>query len=171
MPGASGIDVYKRQHVKSATPTLEMASVMLTGNYYGYIQLMGLTREEMVRQNMKMVEGSALPEENSSTLELVIGNGALTMFYDKTSDKGYWDTQEVPDIDFKNDSLFLILDQDAYFNSTNNSESPDTEEGNQTPAKPPKKHVVKARDVYKRQVHAYGQCDCNAAYGRDDGRN
>ena len=80
-------ELEKIEHVKSATPTLTMSSVMLAGKYYGYVQLVGLTPEEMKRQNMKLVEGSRLPEEDSATLDLVFGNGVGTMFYEKGTDK------------------------------------------------------------------------------------
>lgn len=165
-------ELMKIEHVKSATPTLTMSSIILTGKYYGYIQLVGLTPEEMERQNMKLVEGSRLPEEGSANLEMVFGNGAATMFYEKGTDKGYWETMEVPDVDFMNDQMFLILDQDAYFNSQNNGRNGNTgmgdEGGQNQQTKPPKKYVVHGSGLVAGDINSYNAnyynvyCDINA---------
>lgn len=153
-------ELLKLEHVKSATPTLEMSSILLSGKYYGYIQLVGMTREELERQNMKLVEGSTLPQENAASLDLVIGNGIPTMFYEKATDKGYWDNQELPDIDFMNDQMFLVLDQQAYFDSLQsgmNTSADSGTEGGGTPVskKPPKKHVVQASGMVAGGVEQY----------------
>lgn len=165
-------ELLKIEHVKSATPTLTMSSILLTGKYYGYIQLVGLTSEEMKRQNMNLAEGSRLPEEGSANLELVFGNGAATMFYEKGTDKGYWETMEVPDIDFMNDQMFLILDQEAYFNSQNNDRNADMgmgdESGQRQQVKPPKKYVVRGSGLVAGDINSYNAnyynvyCDINA---------
>lgn len=165
-------ELSKIEHVKSATPTLTMSSILLSGKYYGYIQLVGLTPEEMKRQNMSLVEGSRLPEEGSANLELIFGNGVATMFYEKGTDRGYWDTQEVPDIDFMNDQMFLILDQEAYFNSQQNTAGVSTgggdEPGNQIQqVTPPKKYVVQGSGLVAGDIEAYNAnyynvyCDMN----------
>lgn len=165
-------ELLKIEHVKSATPTLTMSSIILTGKYYGYIQLMGLTPEEMRRQNMKLVEGSRFPEEGSANLEMIFGNGAATMFYEKGTDKGYWETMEVPDVDFMNDQMFLILDQEAYFNSQNNGGNANTgvgdEGGQRQQVKPPKKYVVHGSGLVAGDINSYNAnyynvyCDINA---------
>ena len=58
------------EHVKSVTPTLEMNSVILTGKYYGNITLVGMTHEELVRQNMKLAAGGSLPERKYCSIPL-----------------------------------------------------------------------------------------------------
>lgn len=151
-------ELQKLEHVKSATPSLTMSSVALCGNYYGYLQLVGMTPDELVRQNMKLVEGSRMPETASSTLELIFGNGAPMMFYEKGTDQGYWDTQELPDIDYMHDQMFLILDQSAYFNSQSGGAQmnmgAEGESGAQT-TKPPKKYVVNACGMMAGGVDSY----------------
>ena len=165
-------ELSKVEHVKSATPTLNMSSILLSGKYYGYIQLVGLTPEEMKRQNMNLVEGSHIPEEDSANLELVFGNGVATMFYEKGTDRGYWETQEVPDIDFMRDQMFLILDQDAYFNTQQNSGKMASDgDGQNNQAKqvsPPKKYVVHGSGLVEGDIETYNAnyynvyCDINA---------
>lgn len=159
-------------HVKSATPTLTMSSIILTGEYYGYIQLVGLTPEEIERQNMNLVEGSKFPEEGAANLELIFGNGVGTMFYEKGTDRGYWDTQQIPDIDYMNDQMFLILDQAAYFDSLYNNGAGmgqgNGQEGQTQQVKPPKKYVVHGSGLVAGDINSYNAnyynvyCDINA---------
>ena len=62
--------------------------------------------------------------------------------YDKNGGGGYWETGEYPDIDFMNDTIFLILDTDAYYQTQGNN-GVIMGDGGET-VKPPKKHIVKA---------------------------
>lgn len=150
------------EHVKSVTPSLNMSSVILSGNYYGYIQLIGMTPEELERQHMNLVEGSRMPESNSTNLELIFGNFVPMDFYEKGSNRGYWETQELPDIDFMNDPMFLILSQDDYFNSLqDNSAGTFGGEGNSTPVKAPKKYVVRASGMMDGGMEIYNSGSYN----------
>ncbi len=150
------------EHVKSATPSLTMSSVILSGNYYGYIQLVGMTPEELERQHMNLVEGSRMPESNSANLELIFGNFVPMDFYEKGLDQGYWETQELPDIDFMNDPMFLILNQEDYFNSQTGSGSGSFgEDGNSAPVKAPKKYVVRASGMLDGGMDTYSSGSYN----------
>ena len=139
-------ELQNLEHVKSVSPALELDSMLLKGKYYGNIQLVGVSREELARQNMKLVKGSRLPGADAASLELVFGNGIPTMFSEKGGG-GYWDTGELPDIDFMNDQMFLILDGSAdYSSQEGGGGSVDAAEGGKgstTARKPPKKYVVK----------------------------
>ena len=157
-------ELEKLEHVASASPSLTMNSVLLSGKYEGYIQLVGLTPEEMKRQNMKLTDDSRLPDEDAQNLELIFGNGVPTMFYERGSGKGYWETMELPDIDFRNDQMFLILDQDAFFNAqqntpvSENSGDQSAQSGGNASAgtqKPPKKYVVNACGMVAGDVESY----------------
>lgn len=150
-------ELEKLEHVKSVTPSLTMSSILLSGKYYGNIQLVGLTPDELERQNMKLVEGSTLPESNAANLDLVIGNFVPMDFYEKGSNRGYWETQELPDIDFMKDPMFLILDSSAYYSSQENTgNSAFGESGTpNTPVKPPKKYVVRASGMMDGGMETY----------------
>ena len=63
----------------------KLEHVLLSGKYEGYIQLVGLTPEEMKRQNMKLTDDSRLPDEDAQNLELIFGNGVPTMLYERGS--------------------------------------------------------------------------------------
>lgn len=76
-----------------------------------------MTPEGLKTLNLELEDGGRLPDPNSAQLELVYGNTVITNFYEKTSGRGYWDSGELPDIDLQTDSVFLILDQDGYYQS------------------------------------------------------
>ena len=163
----------KLEHVKSASPVLLMNSIIMTGKYYGNIQLTGMTPEALKEQNISLVEGGRLPKTDGSELELVFGNLATENLMEKGTDKGYWETGVMPDVDVMKAQMFLVLDSDAYYNtlhntggtaiSTENSSSAST--GGTTPTKAPKKYVVHASgrvtgDENTYNAHSYNvYCD------------
>lgn len=143
-------------HVKRAEPVLSVSAIALKGKYEGYLELTGMTPEGLKALNLELEEGGKLPDPNSAQLELVYGNTVITNFYDKASGSGYWDSGELPDIDLNKDSVFLILDQDGYYQSQGaaadfgGGDVQSGGEGGTASAKtPPKKHVVSASGVLK----------------------
>ena len=114
-----------------------------------------MTPEGLKTLNLELEDGGRLPDPNSAQLELVYGNTVITNFYEKTSGRGYWDSGELPDIDLQTDSVFLILDQDGYYQSQSaasdiGGSAGESGEGGTASAKtPPKKHVVSASGVLK----------------------
>ena len=160
------------EHVKSAIPVLNVSALALKGRYIGYLDLYGMTPEELKLRNIELEPGGRLPDPDSAELELVVGNGVITNFYEESTGRGYWETGELPDIDFKTDQLFLILDQDAYYSSQNSpsvglEENTGGETGTVTQTKAPKKHVVHACGVVAGGVDSYNSnsysvfCDIN----------
>ena len=99
-------------HVTLASPVYEIWVNMLKGRYEGSGQLVAMTPEALAARNIPLAEGT-LPTPNSGNLELLYGNGVSTMFYERGTGSGYYETGEMPDIDFAKDSIFLILDQDG----------------------------------------------------------
>ena len=152
------------EHVKSVEPVLNLSAVAIKGKYEGSLELCGMTPEGLKSLNLELEAGGKLPDGNSAQLELVYGNAVLTNFYDKGTGKAYWDTGEVPDIDLKNDNLFLILDQDGYYQSQNTpgggaadsgGESSGRGEQGKQPQTAPKKYVVKGSGVVAGGIDSY----------------
>lgn len=151
-------------HVKSVEPVYNLSAIALKGRYEGNVELCGMTPEGIQSLNLELEDGGRLPDPGSAQLELLYGNAVLSNFYDKGTGKTYWDTGEAPDIDLKNDSLFLILDQDGYYQPQNTTTgvSPEGSEGGaeagnqgqQTPAAP-KKYVVKGSGVIAGGMDTY----------------
>ena len=143
-------------NVKSVEPVYNLSAIALKGRYEGTVELCGMTPEGIQSLNLALEAGGRLPDPGSAQLELLYGNAVLSNFYDKGTGKTYWDTGEAPDIDLKNDPLFLILDQDSYYQSqnTNTGGSSGVSEGGaeagsqgQQPPAAPKKYVVKGSGV------------------------
>lgn len=152
------------EHVKSAEPVLNISAVALKGRYEGSLELCGMTQDGLRSLNLDLEEGGKLPDKDSAQMELIYGNAVLANFYEKGNGKTYWDTGEAPDIDLKQDTLFLILDQDSYYQSGNtpqtgaaDSESSGSGSGDQAGKAPaaPKKYVVKGSGVVAGGMDSY----------------
>lgn len=153
-------------HVKYAAPVLEVQAVAKYGAYEGYLTIDGTTHEALQDMNIKIGAGS-LPKENAADLELFYGNMVLANFYTVNGNKSYWDTGELPDIDFMKDSIFYIFNTDAYNQTkggttsgfamaatTGGATSPDGS-GSSTPVKAPKKYLLKVSGVAEGTVNDY----------------
>lgn len=138
------------EYVESAEPVINVQGLGLKGNYEGYLDIYGMTPEALQDMNLKLEEGGRLPDPDSPELELVYGNAMIMNFYDKNSGMGYWDG-EMPDIDLKTDKIFLILDQDTYYQSkyTDVMSGYDAGDGSGSTSGPKiaKKYVVQASGV------------------------
>ena len=108
----------KIPHVTSAYPDLNLNVIMRQGVYEGNVQLHGIPLGAM--KNIKLGEGS-LPTAETKDMEMVVGNMVAQNFSNAKTGKGYWDTGEMPDIDFINKPMFTIFDTDAYYQSKGNS--------------------------------------------------
>ncbi|MBC5744181.1 ABC transporter permease [Lachnospiraceae bacterium MD308] len=137
------------EHVTSVEPVYTMSVMLLKGSYEGYMELMAMTPEGLESRKIELSQGT-LPQKNSGQLELVYGNMTLVNFQARGTGESYWETGELPNIDLAKDSLFLILDQENYSASQDQSSMDITadigdegsEEGGGT-SRPAKKHVVR----------------------------
>lgn len=156
-------ELAKLEHVEVAAPSYEMYVILLKGKYEGYVSLVATTPEGLEAKKIELGEGT-LPKAGGGQLELVYGNAVITSFSVRNSGSSYWDTGELPDINMMRDSMFLILDQEGYYNSSqqtfgsadSGSEAPG-EGGSTASARPAKKHVALASGIV-----AGGPSDYNA---------
>lgn len=119
-------------HVVSAYPQLSLNVLMRQGVYEGNVQLYGIPLEAM--QDMELKEGH-LPSPDSRELEMIVGNMIVRDFYNAKTGKGFWDSGELPEVDFMNAPVFTIFDMDSYYQSRYPSEG--------TTVKAPKKYMLK----------------------------
>lgn len=147
-------DLAGLEHVEYASPVLNISAIALKGNYEGWIDINGLSHEALEAMDIPLKEGGRLPAQNSGTLEFIYGNTVIQNFHNKSGGGGYWDTGELPDIDLENDSLFVILDQDAYYQSGSNVPGG---EGDNAPPRVAKKFVVKASGVVEGTIDDWNQ--------------
>ena len=146
----------KIDHVVYASPVLNIPAIALKGNYEGYIDLYGMSQEALKQMEIPLAEGGKLPSENSGNLELIYGNMVLQNFNSKSGGGSYWDTGQLPNIDLAKDTVFLILDQDAYNQSNSGIMGEENDEAASVP-KVAKKYPVKASGVVKGGIEDWNQ--------------
>ena len=139
-------------HVTSASPVLETNVILKQGVYETNTSINGVTREFM--EQIPLGQGK-LPDPKSTEMEFIYGNAVVQWFQNSKTGKGYWDTQELPDIDYMNKPMFVIFDTDAYYQSRNGGN------GDGTPVKAPKKYLIRTAGVVEGGIDDYN----SYAYG------
>ena len=139
-------------HVTSASPVLETNVILKQGVYETNTSINGVTREFM--EQIPLGQGK-LPDPKSTEMEFIYGNAVVQWFQNSKTGKGYWDTQELPDIDSMNKPMFVIFDTDAYYQSRNGGN------GDGTPVKAPKKYLIRTAGVVEGGIDDYN----SYAYG------
>lgn len=164
--------IKQLEHVTDVQPVLEISALLKKNGYIGYCPLTGMTEEGLKNLNIKLAPGGRLPKAGSSELELVIGNNVITNFSEESTGKMYWETGVLPEIDLANESLFLILDEQAYYSAQSPSMGTSNPAGggdtnSQKNSGPPKKYVVHASGMVEGDIDTYNAhsyfvyCDLN----------
>ncbi len=98
--------------VESVSPMLRMNGTFTQGKYSAYANIVGVSQEYMSK--ITLGEGR-LPEANSTTLELLVGNTVITDFYITSNGRyPYYENQELADVDFMNKTLFTQFSSAGY---------------------------------------------------------
>lgn len=128
------------EHVESASPVLSISVVAKYGQYVNeWLDVQGMTPEALEDLNIEIGEGH-LPTDDKE-LEFFYGSRIATQFYNpKTYEYPYYDKGEIP-VDVMKDKLFIIFDQNAYWNSQYSS----GDDG--SASAPPKKYIIPAAGV------------------------
>lgn len=132
-------------NVKSVSPVLSTNAILRQGLYQANAQIQGVTIEYM--EDMKLGQGS-LPEANSDELKFIYGNSVIQWFSNYKTGEGYWDTGELPGVDYMEKPMFVIFDTNAYQQSQRNSDPP---------VKAPKKYIVNAAGVVEGDVEDFNK--------------
>lgn len=133
----------RMDHVTSVYPMLEISVLMRQGAYESGIQLTGVPWEYL--QQIPLGQG-ALPAKDSKEVELIFGNAVIQWFTNTKSRRSYWETGELPDVDYMEKPMFVVFDTDAYYRS----------QGDGT-VKAPKKYLLKAAGVVEGGVNDYNE--------------
>lgn len=129
----------KLAHVTGVSPILDINVVIRQGAYEAqYMNIRGVSQTYL--QQLKLGEGR-LPAPGE--MGLVFGNTVRQDFYNSKTGRGYWDTGELPDVDFLGKPLFVVFDMDAYYQSQSGGESGE----GQSSVKPPKKYMINGLGV------------------------
>ena len=105
---ADVVNMLKRlPHVKGVSPVLSVQVLMRQGAYQAYASLSGVSDDYL--NEIPVGEGER-PSSRDKELRMLVGNQMITQFSNAKTGKGYWDTGEVPDVDFMNQPVFVIFD-------------------------------------------------------------
>ncbi len=139
-------ELLAMDHIVSVYPRLTTEAIAKVGKYMGWLNIIGVTQEELQTMNIPIGQGK-LPDSQTE-LQFFYGNNVLVNFYiERTGVSPFWENNEVPDIDVMNDPIFVIFDRDAYWQSSGGGTN-----GDGTPAKQPKKYIIKASGVMAGEV-------------------
>ncbi len=142
----------KIEHVTGASPVLTTNVILKQGVYETDIQISGVSRTYL--ENIPLAEGYSM-DNMGDTMKFIYGNGIIRWFRNSKTNKGYWETNEMPDVDYRN-PMFVIFDTNAYYQSKNNL--PDE---NGESVKAPKKYMIETAGVVEGGVDDYN----NYSYG------
>lgn len=131
------------EYVESASPILSVSVIAKYGQYINdWMNVQGMTKEGLEKLNIEIGEGH-LPTDDKE-LEFFYGNRIATQFYNpKTYEYPFYDKGELP-VDLMNDTLFIIFDQNAYWNSQYGND-----DGSGSTVAPPKKYIIPTAGVEK----------------------
>lgn len=136
------IEKFSRvSHVTGVSPILSINVILRQGAYENQYQTLQGVGQDMLKQ-IELGEGR-LPEPGE--MGLVVGNMVIQQFSNSKTGKGYWDTGELPDVQFMGKPVFAIFDTNAYYSSQNGSSSQD----GGSSVKPPKKYMLNTVGMVK----------------------
>ena len=139
-------------HVVSVDPMLNCNVILKCKGYMTWNSVIGSTTEYFKRQNIPVGEGE-LPV-SSTELTFLYGNTVLQDMYNEKTNKAYWETGELPPIDWMKDQIFVIFDTDRYYQAGS------TDENGQLISSP-KKHIIKTAGVVKGGIDDWNQYSYN----------
>lgn len=143
-------EIAKIEHVKFVSPVLTGNVIIKQGLYQADLNIRAMTSDALEKMNIPLESGS-IPQSDDE-LRYVVGNQVITNFYNsKTDSYPYWDTGELPEINWQGD-FFAIYDTDAYYQTLWGSSS-DSETS--TTVHPPKKYVVSNFSLVKGNAEEY----------------
>ncbi len=134
-------------HVASIYPLLEVDVMLKQGKYSTGTQLTGAPRAYL--EQIPLGQG-ALPPASETGLQLIYGNAVIQWFSDGKGMNRYWETGELPDVDYMGRPMFVIFDMDKYYQSQGDSS-----------VKAPKKYLIPTAGVVEGTVEDYS----DYAYG------
>lgn len=141
-------------HVTSVSRQLRYGVIMKQGPYANeYVSLYGVDRD--ILEKIPLGEGK-LPNKDADSLEFVVGNNIITEFMNEKTQQSYWQTGEIPDVDFMGQPVFTIFDRSAYYQFQSGE------------GQAPKKYLLQASGLVEGGVndwnrYSYGMyCDVDA---------
>lgn len=137
------MEQFKRlDHVTGVSPMLSVYVLMKQGMYETTTDITGVSQEYL--EKIPLGQGQ-VPEEGGP-MKLIYGNQVIQWFRNSKTGSGYWETEELPDVDFMNKPMFVIFDMDTYYQSQG---------GGENAPKPPKKYMIETAGVVEGGIDDY----------------
>lgn len=147
-------EIAQIEHVKFVSPVLSTSIILKQGIYQANVSVLAMSADAMEKMNIPLESGS-IPQDNDE-LRYIIGNQVICDFYNaKTESYPYWDTGELPKVDFTGD-FFVIYDTDAYYQAQWGSD-----DDSATSVQPPKKYITSNFSLVSGGVNEYSEYSYN----------
>ena len=128
----------RMEHVTGVSPVLTTSVILKQGAYETDTQVSGVSQSYL--KNIPLAEGYSL-DDMGDTMKFIYGNAIIRWFRNSKTNKGFWETNEMPEIDYR-EPMFVIFDVNTYYQSRNNGTNENGE-----PIKPPKKYMIETAGV------------------------
>lgn len=153
-------------NVEQVVPMLRVDVMLKSGAYEGnYITLYGVPDGYLESQGAELAQGT-FPVGGNGQMQVLYGNQVLSQIYNPKTMSGYWYDGTMADLDLMNDTIFFILDQDAYWNFQYGGMS-EGGEGGEAP-KMPKKHIFETSGILAGGPDDYNSYSYNIYCNIDD---
>lgn len=151
-------------NVERVVPMLRLDVMIKSGGYEGnYISLYGVPDGYLESQGAELAQGT-FPVGGSGQMQVLYGNQVLCQVYNPKTYSGYWYDGNMADVDLMNDTIFFILDQDAYWNFKYGG---DMQEGGEA-FKMPKKYLFETSGIMAGGPDEYNSYSYNIYCNIDD---
>lgn len=138
--------------VKSADPILEIYANGKSGKYETSFDIKGMTTRGLQNLNLELGDGELPLDEDE--ISYLYGNQVLIQFYNPRGGSSYWEDEVLPDVDLKNDTIFVVYDTENDFQT---SVDPTDDGSSAENSRPPKKHIAKYSGLIKGGVDDYNE--------------
>ena len=119
-------NIARIPHVDVASPVINIDGQIIKGRQKGFVSFTGMSEDALRKMGFDLKEGGKIPKKGS--FESVVGNSVILSLAED-----YWETEKLPDIDFRKDTVFLTF-------GMGDEEEGGLENGPGPKARPPKKH-------------------------------
>lgn len=102
-------ELLKLPYVKNAYPVLEMQVTLRQGIYEAsYVLLRGVQKQYLEQIPIK---NAGMETDGTKELRFIYGDGVVRNFVNRKTGRGFYDTNELPDVDLARKEVFVIFDQ------------------------------------------------------------
>lgn len=106
-------EFLKMEHVKSVYPMIELSVMMRQGIYEAdYVSLKGVPREYLEQIPVKK---SREAQKTDQEMRLVYGDEVIKNFVNRKTRKGFYETNELPEVDLMKEPVFATFDVNGYY--------------------------------------------------------